>query len=78
MNILLTIRQLTDEFVFAQFGEVVNTKIIYDRITWQSRGFGIVEMKNKADVLKAIENVNGKEIKGMALFVEEYIERKNK
>ncbi len=75
-NIEHSVNEAQLEFVFAQFGEVVNTKIIYDRITWESRGFGIVEMKNKTDALKALQDVNGKEIKGKALLVEEYLERK--
>ena len=62
-NIERSVNEAQLEFVFAQFGEVVNTKIIYDRITWESRGFGIVEMKNKTDALKALQDVNGKEIK---------------
>ncbi|MFI5220039.1 MAG: hypothetical protein ACHQNT_11180 [Bacteroidia bacterium] len=36
----------------------------------------MVEMKNKTDALKALQDVNGKEIKGKALLVEEYLERK--
>ena len=75
-NIEPSINEVQLEFLFSQHGEVVNTKIIYDRITWESRGFGIVEMKNKADAMKAIENINGKEFKGKALLVEEYVEKR--
>jgi RNA recognition motif-containing protein len=64
------------EGVFAQYGEVLSAKVIYDKITWESRGFGFVEFAKKEDALKAIEAMNGKELKGMTLEVKEAEERK--
>jgi RNA recognition motif-containing protein len=64
------------EGVFAQYGEVVSAKVIYDKITWESRGFGFVEFEKKEDALKAIEAMNGKELKGKVLEVKEAEERK--
>jgi cold-inducible RNA-binding protein len=58
------------EGIFVQHGEVVDTKIIYDKITWESRGFGFVEMGKKTDAHKAIDALNGKEINGKPLSVE--------
>jgi len=75
-NIDRSINEAQLEFLFSKFGEVVNTKIIYDRITWESRGFGFLEMKNKEDALKALQELNGKEVKGRILVVEEYAEKK--
>ena len=64
------------EGIFAQYGEVVSAKVIYDKITWESRGFGFVEMGKKEDALKAIEALNNKELKGKVLIVTEAEERK--
>ncbi|HEY6160201.1 MAG TPA: RNA-binding protein [Bacteroidia bacterium] len=64
------------EGVFAQYGEVTSAKVIYDKITWESRGFGFVEFEKKEDALKAIEAMNGKELKGHVLEVKEAEERK--
>jgi RNA recognition motif-containing protein len=64
------------EGLFAQYGEVVETKIIYDTITWESKGFAFIEMAKKPDALKAIEALNGKEIKGRALIVQEAVDKR--
>lgn len=64
------------ESIFRQFGEVADTKIIYDKITWESRGFGFVTFKKKEDGLKAIEALNGKELVGKKLSVEEAVEKR--
>ena len=60
--------QLRD--LFAEFGEVVSSKIIMDKFTQRSRGFGFVE---KADdvAAQAIEGLNGREVMGLALRVNE-------
>ena len=57
------------EGIFAQHGEVVSAKVIYDKITWESRGFGFVEMATKEAGEKAIEALNNKELKGQILIV---------
>ncbi len=64
------------EGLFAQFGKVVSTKIVYDTITWESKGFAFLEMVKKEDALKAIESLNGKEIKGRELIVQEAVEKR--
>ncbi len=56
---------------FAAFGEVETVKIISDRMTGRSRGFGFVEMPNKEEAEAAIADLNGKELKGRALRVNE-------
>lgn len=45
--------------VFAEFGEITSVKIIKDRETYRSRGFGFVEMPSKDDALRAIEETHG-------------------
>lgn len=64
------------EGLFAQFGKVVSTKIVYDTITWESKGFAFLEMVKKEDALKAIEALNGKEIRGRELIVQEAVEKR--
>ena len=63
---------LTDqdlENVFAEYGTVVSAKIITDRATGRSRGFGFVEMSDGAEA--AIEALNGSEVDGRELVVNE-------
>ncbi|MBM3934182.1 MAG: RNA-binding protein [SAR202 cluster bacterium] len=56
---------------FSQFGEVVSARVVTDRETNRSRGFGFVEMSNDAEAKAAIADLNGKEIKGRQLTVNE-------
>lgn len=63
------------EAIFKQFGEVLDTKIVYDRITWESKGFGFVEYKKTEDAMKAIEALNGKELVGKKLIVSEAVDK---
>ena len=56
---------------FAAHGEVSSVKILTDRETGRSRGFGFVEMPNAAEGEKAISQLNGKEVGGRALRVNE-------
>ena len=63
---------LTDqdlENVFAEYGTVDSAKIITDRATGRSRGFGFVEMSDGAEA--AIEALNGTEVDGRELVVNE-------
>ncbi len=75
-NIDATVNEVLLESIFKQYGDVTETKIIYDKITWESRGFGFVEFKNKEDAVKAIEGLNGKELIGKKLSVEEAVEKR--
>ena len=56
---------------FQAFGEVQTTSIIKDKFTSESRGFGFVEMPNKEEGEKAIAGMNGKDLKGRNLTVNE-------
>ncbi len=55
--------------LFAQAGQVETVRIITDRDTGRSKGFGFVEMQEGGD--KAIAQINGKEFNGRALTVNE-------
>jgi len=56
---------------FAEFGEVAEVRLIVDKFSGESRGFGFVEMPSKAEAEKAIEEMNGKEFMERALNVNE-------
>jgi RNA recognition motif-containing protein len=57
--------------LFEEFGEVVNATIINDRDTGRSKGFGFIEMASKNDGIKAISKLDGQEINGRELKVNE-------
>jgi RNA recognition motif-containing protein len=56
---------------FEAFGQVTSANIINDKFTGQSKGFGFIEMSAKEQAQAAIAGMNGKEIKGRALNVNE-------
>jgi len=56
---------------FEAFGQVTSVKIITDKYTGASRGFAFVEMPTKAEAEKAITGLNGNELKGRTLNVNE-------
>jgi len=56
---------------FEAFGQVTSVKIITDKYTSASKGFGFVEMPTKAEAEKAISDLNGNELKGRTLNVNE-------
>ena len=58
------------EEAFAEFGEVVSVKIIKDRETGKSRGFGFVEYTNTNDSSAAKEAMDGKELDGRTIKVD--------
>ncbi len=55
---------------FESFGELEEVKVIFDRQTNRSRGFGFVTYQNDADAQTAIEEMNGKELDGRAINVD--------
>jgi len=66
--------QVTDEELrqaFESFGEVSSANVIMDKFSGQSKGFGFVEMPSKNEAESAINSLNGKELKGRALNVNE-------
>lgn len=63
--------------LFAPFGEVTSAKVIMDKMTDRSKGFGFVEMPDDTAATKAINEVNGKDIGGRPLRVNEARPREN-
>ena len=56
---------------FESHGQVTTSNIIKDKFNGESKGFGFVEMPNKSEADSAIANLNGKELDGRALTVNE-------
>ncbi len=67
----LPFKMTSDELqeLFAEFGEVSSAKIINDRETGRSRGFGFVEFESDDEAQAAIKAMNGKDVDGRALTV---------
>ena len=57
--------------IFSEYGTIKSLKIISDRETGRSRGFGFVELEEREGAEKAIEELNGKEILGRELKINE-------
>jgi RNA recognition motif-containing protein len=73
--------QTTDEDLlelFSQAGSVESAQVVMDRDTGRSRGFGFVEMASKAEGEAAISQLNGVEINGRSLTVNEARPRENR
>ncbi len=64
--------------IFSPYGTVSSARIIKDKFTDRSRGFGFVEMENDDEADKAIAEVNGKDIEGRSLKVSEARPRENR
>ena len=56
---------------FSPFGEVISAQVIMDRESGRSRGFGFVEMADETNARDAISGLNGKDLGGRALTVNE-------
>jgi RNA recognition motif-containing protein len=70
-NLSYEVTDSTLEQMFAAFGTVESAQVIIDRDTGRSKGFGFVEMKSDQEAQAAITGLNGKEIDGRALTVNE-------
>ena len=55
--------------LFAEFGDVVSAKLIVDKFTGQSKGFGFVEMSNNSEAQKAMDELNGRDVNGRSVTV---------
>ena len=60
---------------FEQHGKVVTAKVIRDRESGRSRGFGFVEMENEAEAQKALQALNESELSGRKITVKEALSR---
>ena len=70
-NLALNVTEEDLKQAFEAFGEVTSAKIIKDKYSGESKGFGFVEMPAGAEAQSAIQGLNGKELKGLMLKVNE-------
>ena len=70
-NLPYQMRDSDLEQAFGQFGQVTSAKVMMERETGRSKGFGFVEMGTDAEALAAIEGLNGHSLDGRALTVNE-------
>ncbi|KAJ8903379.1 hypothetical protein NDN08_004487 [Rhodosorus marinus] len=60
---------------FSQFGSIRDAKVIYDRESGRSRGFGFVTFDNDEDADQAVESLDGQELDGRRIRVNEAMDR---
>jgi RNA recognition motif-containing protein len=74
-NLAWSTRDESLQTLFATVGTVASAKVITDRYTGKSRGFGFVEMSNDEEAEKAKNELNGKDLDGRQITVNEARER---
>ena len=70
-NLAYSVRDESLQAAFAPFGTVTSAKVMMDRETGRSKGFGFVEMSSSAEAQAAINAMNGQQIDGRAVVVNE-------
>jgi RNA recognition motif-containing protein len=68
-NLLFNVGENDLKNAFEQFGQVTEVRLIMDKFSGKSKGFGFVEMSSKDEAEKAIGEMNGKEFMGRAITV---------
>jgi len=64
--------------LFSEIGNITSIKIITDQYTGKSRGFGFIEMENESDVKNAISSLNGRELDGKNIKINEAYDKKER
>lgn len=75
LNFQTTEQELTE--LFQDYGNIVSVDIITDKFTGRSKGFGFVEMENEEEADSAISALDGKDVMGRQIRVNEARERRN-
>ncbi len=68
-NLLFNVSENDLRTAFEQFGQVTEVRLIMDKFSGKSKGFGFIEMPSKDEAEKAIREMNSKEFMGRALNV---------
>jgi RNA recognition motif-containing protein len=68
-NLAYSVRDESLQEAFSQFGTVTSAKVMMDRETGRSKGFGFVEMASDAEAQSAINGMNGQPLEGRAIVV---------
>ncbi|MGZ3495428.1 MAG: RNA recognition motif domain-containing protein [Thermodesulfobacteriota bacterium] len=77
-NLSYDATDVTIRDAFESFGEVTLARVVKDKYTGQSRGFGFVEMGEQSQAQAAIKSLNGKELLGKQMSVNEARPRTNR
>ncbi len=70
-NLMFDVSEATLRETFEEFGTVTEVRLIMDKYSGKSKGFGFIEMPDKAEAEKAMAEMNGKDFMGRALNVNE-------
>ena len=70
-NLAYSVRDESLQQAFSQYGTVTSAKVMMDRETGRSKGFGFVEMGTDAEAQAAINGMNGQALEGRAIVVNE-------
>ena len=70
-NLAYTVSEDDLRDAFSEFGEVASASIINDKFSGRSKGFGFVEMPKDSEAREAIESMNGKDLNGRTVTVNE-------
>ena len=70
-NLMFDVSEATLREAFEEFGTVTEVRLIMDKYSGKSKGFGFIEMPDKAEAEKAMAEMNGKDFEGRALNVNE-------
>lgn len=76
-NLSYDTRESDIQAAFGAFGKVSEVRLITDRDSGRSKGFGFVEMQNEQEARAAIQGLNGKELQGRTVTVNEARPREN-
>jgi RNA recognition motif-containing protein len=74
-NLSYSVRENDLQKIMEEFGVVSSVRVVKDRDTGRSKGFGFCEMENAEDAKKAIEKLNGIELSGRPLVLKEALPR---
>jgi len=75
-NLDYTVIEQDLETLFSEHGEILSTTVVKDRYSGRSKGFGFVEFANNEDAQKAKQALNGQDLKGRALRVDDAREQR--
>ena len=70
-NLAYSVRDQDLQDAFSEYGAVASAKVMMDRETGRSKGFGFVEMSNDAEAQAAVNGLNGQPVAGRAIVVNE-------
>lgn len=77
-NLPFSVQEQDLKSFFSSYGSVSKVEVITDRETGRSKGFGFVEISNEDEANQAIEDLNGKDLGGRAVIVNEARPRENR